>query len=64
MKRMKDVAIFSQMFYPNPSATGKLITDIAIGLSKKFVVDVYTQNLSYMDPKVRFYDSLDKKNSY
>ena len=33
MSNKKTISIFSQVFYPDPSATSKLLTDIALGVS-------------------------------
>jgi len=61
MSNKKTISIFSQVFYPDPSATSKLLTDIALGVSTEFAVNVYTQNRSYINPKVR-YNSHDRIN--
>lgn len=31
----KTIGVISQYFYPDPSSTGRLLTDLAIGLGKK-----------------------------
>ncbi|MEM3786931.1 MAG: glycosyltransferase family 4 protein [Nitrososphaeria archaeon] len=52
MTAKNNITTFSQMFYPDASATSKLLTDMLVGISNNFEINVYAQNRSYTNNKV------------
>lgn len=54
---MTDVLIASQMFYPDVTATAKIITDITESVSCYYKTKVISQNRAYNDPNLIYNNS-------